>query len=153
MHPHVPGPGPRGAFPRRLRNTVPLVVVRQEKLPQRNVPQLAARLQRGPNDVRHIDGDAMVERFRRNRMHGLDDRLFVSRSRPQGHQQFVPNQSVIPSGPIVRHIDDGTPSFRSVHHDFELARQPAVSQRFVRGILKVTRVVGVEGVKTYIARL
>ena len=50
---HVHRLGLHGTLPHRVRRLVPLAALCQEKLPQRDVPQLEARLQRGPNDVRH----------------------------------------------------------------------------------------------------
>lgn len=49
----VHGTGPDRKVPHRAGCPVPLVAQRQEELPQRNLPQLAARFQRRSNDVRH----------------------------------------------------------------------------------------------------
>lgn len=66
MPPHVPRPGPGGALPHRLRDAVPVAAEREEELSQRDLSQLATRVQRGADDVLHLDVDAVVEGFRGN---------------------------------------------------------------------------------------
>lgn len=52
----VLGIGFRGALSHRLRGAVPLAAERQEELPECYISQLAARVQRGPDDVLHSNG-------------------------------------------------------------------------------------------------
>ena len=56
MPAHVHGPGLDRTVPHREGRAVPLAAQRQEELPQRHLPQLAPRVQRRPNDVRHRHG-------------------------------------------------------------------------------------------------
>lgn len=40
---------------------MPLAIKREEELQERYLPQLAARFQRGPNDVLHTDSERYIK--------------------------------------------------------------------------------------------
>lgn len=108
----VPRSGSHRTVPHRVRRPLSLAVERQKELPQRHVSQLAARVQRGANDVCHrycenngpthpkypirfpFDalGNPMVESSRRDRGPQFDYGLFVPRLGPQRNEQLLSNQ-------------------------------------------------------------
>ena len=83
-----------------------------------------------------VTGDAMVERLRRDRMSGVNDRLPMSRSGPSRNQQLVSNQGVFSPGTAVLDLHNGTSPFRSVHNDPQLPWQPVIVEYFVRRVFQ-----------------
>ena len=59
--------GLSGAVPHRLHRPVQLAELGEEELPQPPLPQLAARVQRHPDDVRSRHADAVVEEVGRSK--------------------------------------------------------------------------------------
>jgi hypothetical protein len=96
---------------------------REKKLPPGKVPQLEARLERGPDDVRHVQNGQDGEVHERLGDVGTAGGVSLSRSGPQGYQQRLPDQDRVAIGHTVLDQYHGTPPFRSVRHDSQYRQQ------------------------------
>lgn len=128
--------GSRRALSHRLRDALSVAVKREEELPKRYLPQLAACIQRRADDVRYPDIDAVVEGFRGDWVPCSRDWLLVSWPRPPRNQQLVPNQGIFASGAALFNLHDGASSLRSMFDDSEQSRESNSFGIVIRGLLQ-----------------
>lgn len=102
---------------------LPLDPQRKEELPTGEVPQLATRSERGPDDVRHVQNGEDGALHERPGDSGTPGGVSLSRLGPQGNQQRLSDEDRIAAGDSVYHEHDGTPPFRPVRHDPQHGQQ------------------------------